>query len=466
MKNPWIFPAAALAIGALGGFLAGKNTSPADAAAKEEASGPRTRSQNRPETASNDSKRSGTRARSTDEIYRAPGQNNRIQALMDYYAGLTPEQLEAEAAKLEDLPMSERMVASVLLFGRWAETDPIAAMAYTGKMGFTGNFVRPTVLQSWASIDPAGAAKYYGENARDFMGMGMMGGGRGPMGGGSGASTIAGEWARQDPAAAMAWANSLTGPDKASAMGSVIREVANGDPAKAWGMVAPMDQDSQTRAYEDIAAKWASKSFPDAEAMIRALPADQQNAAMASAISSLSKSDPKLAAAKAAAMPEGDDRNEAISTVARNWSRDNPKEAATWAMTQGDDEAKGDAIGEIMPNWVTQDEKGALAFLNGQEAGAVRDSAASAYVMNNRTGNSAEVLKVAESITEKDARERAVRVSAIRLMTEDPVAGNTYIQGSDLFSDEMKTRAAEGKPLWGGTRAGGGPGGRGGRGGN
>jgi hypothetical protein len=443
MKNPWIFPAAALAIGALGGFLAGKNTSPADAAAKEEASGPRTRSQNRPETASNDSKRSGTRARSTDEIYRAPGQNNRIQALMDYYAGLTPEQLEAEAAKLEDLPMSERMVASVLLFGRWAETDPIAAMAYTGKMGFTGNFVRPTVLQSWASIDPAGAAKYYTENARDFMGMGMMGGGRGPMGGGSGASTIAGEWARQDPAAAMAWANSLTGPDKASAMGSVIREVANGDPAKAWGMVATMDQDSQTRAYEDIAAKWASKSFPDAEAMIRALPADQQNAAMASAISSLSKSDPKLAAAKAAAMPEGDDRNEAISTVARNWSRDNPKEAATWAMTQG-----------------------ALAFLNGQEAGAVRDSAASAYVMNNRTGNSAEVLKVAESITEKDARERAVRVSAMRLISEDPVAGNTYIQGSDLFSDEMKTRAAEGKPLWGGTRAGGGPGGRGGRGGN
>ena len=107
-----------------------------------------------------------------------------------------------------------------------------------------------------------------------------------------------------------------------------------------------------------------------------------------------------------------------------------------------------------------------ISFVNSQQAGAVRDSAASAYVMNNRKGNATEVLKVAESITEKDARERAVRVSAIRLITEDPVAGNTYIQGSDLFSDEMKTRAAEGKPIWGGTRSGGGPGGRGGRGGN
>lgn len=465
MKNPWIFPAAALVVGTLGGFLAGKNTSPSAASTTEETPKQRTRSQSRPEAVSgNESKRSGTRARSTDEIYRAPGQTNRIQALMDYYAGLSPEQLEAEAGKLEDLPMSERMVASFLLFGKWAETDPIAAMAYTSKMGFTGNFVRPTVLQSWASVDPAGAAKYYADNAREFAMMGMMGGGRGPMGGGSGASTIAGEWARQDPAAAMAWASTLTGNEKGSAMGSVIREVANGDPSKAWGMVASMDKDNQSRAYEDIAAKWGSKNFTEAETMISTLPADQQANAMAAAISGLSKSDPKLAAAKAAAMPAGDDRNQAVSTVARNWSRENPKEAANWALTQGDDAAKSDAIGEVMPNWISQDEKGALAFVNAQQAGPVRDSAASAYVMNNRTGSSVDTLKVAESITEKDKREQAVRVGAIRLMSEDPEAGKTYIQASDAFSDEMKTRAAEGKPLWGGRGGpGGGPGGRGGR---
>ena len=461
MKNPWIFPALALVIGALGGYVAGHQSGPAEAGATDEALTPRsTRSQNRPETAGNDGKRSGSRARSSDEIYRSPGQTNRLQALMDFYSGLSPAQLEAEAAKLEDLPMSERMVASFLLFGKWAETDPLAAMAYTSKMGFAANFVKPTILQSWASVDPAGAAKYYADNPREFMMMGMMGGGRGPMGG-SGASTIASEWARQDPTAAMAWANSLTGNDKGSAMNAVVREVANGDPAKAWGMVTTMDKDSQARAYEDIAGKWGAKNFPDAEAMIRGLPADQQAAAMSSAIAGLSRTDPKQAADKAAAMPTGDDRNSAISIVAKNWSRENPKEAAAWAMTQGDDATKSDAIDEVMPNWVAQDEKGALVFVNAQPPGAVRDSAATSWVMNNRAGSATESLKIAESITDKGQREQSVRVGAMRLMLENPEAGKAYIATSDAISDEMKTRAAEGKPLFGGGR--GGWGGRGGR---
>jgi hypothetical protein len=38
-------------------------------------------------------------------------------------------------AKLENLPINERIMASILLFGRWAETDPLAAMAYSDKMG-------------------------------------------------------------------------------------------------------------------------------------------------------------------------------------------------------------------------------------------------------------------------------------------------------------------------------------------
>ena len=182
MKNPWIFPAAALVLGALGGYLAGKNTSSTGAAAADDSAAPRTHSASRPTSASSssDSKRSSSRTRSLAEIMHTPGQTDRIQALINLYAGMTPSQLEAEAAKLEDLPMAERIMASFLLFGKWAETDPTAAMAYTQKMGITGNFMRPTVLQAWASKDPEGAAKYYSENSRQFAMMGMMGGGRGP----------------------------------------------------------------------------------------------------------------------------------------------------------------------------------------------------------------------------------------------------------------------------------------------
>ncbi len=460
MKNPWILPATALVFGALGGFFAGKTTSTPAVVAEKDTTTPRTRSQNRPDAGTHEmTKRSGTRARSIDEIYRSPGQTNRIQALMDYYAGLSPAQLEVEAGKLEDLPMNERLMASFLLFGKWAETDPIAAMAYTDKMGFTGNFVRPTVLQSWASKDPQAAAKYYSENSRQFAMMGMMGG-RGPMGGGGGgASVIASEWARQDPSAALAWAGSLTGNEKSSAMSSVIREVASSDPKKAATMVASMDEAGRGQAYEDIARKWGSQNFSDAEFWIRTLPADQQGAAMAAALAGLSKDNPQLASAKIAALPEGDARNEAVNTLVRNWSRDNPKDAVAWLMKQNDETASGRAMGDVISNWVTQDDKAALAFVNSQQAGAVRDRAAAAYIMSNRKSAPAALIQVAESITDEHSRTQSLSVGVMRWMQEDPAAAKTYVQNSTAFSADQKQRVAEGQSIWGGGRRGGGGGG-------
>lgn len=450
MNNPWIFPAAALALGAVGGFLAGKNTTPGTAVSPDESVVSRTRSQSRPD-ASETTKRNSNHARTANEILRVPGQSNRIQALMDHYANLTPAQLEAEAAKLEDLPMAERIMASFLLFGKWAETDPIAAMAYTDKMGMTGNFVRPTVLQSWASVDPAAAAKYYADNSRQFTMMGMMGG-RGPMGGGGGASVIASEWARQDPTGALAWASSLTGNEKSAAMSSVVREVAGTDPQKASTMVASMDPAAQSQANEEVARKWGAKNFAEAEAWIRTLPADQQGAALATAIAGLSKDNPLLASQKIAALPADDARNEATQALARNWSQKNPQEAANWLVKQTDEATVNHSIGDIMPNWVSSDPKAALAFVNAQAAGPLRDSAAASYVMSDRKSAPVELIKVAESITDENSRNRSLTMTTMRWMQEDPAAAKSYVQASDAFSAEQKERVAADKPLWGGGR--------------
>jgi len=458
MKNPWIFPAAALILGALGGFLAGKNTTSSGTTASDETPAQRSHSTSRSAASTSEAKR-GSRARSIAEILHSPGQTDRIQALINYYSGLTPAQLEAEAAKLEDLPMSERIMASFLLFGKWAETDPTAAMAYTQKMGMTGNFVRPTVLQAWASKNPEDAAAYYSTNSRQFAMMGMMGG-RGPGGGGGGgASTIATEWARQDPSAAFAWAGTLTGSEKGSAMSSVIGEIASSDPRKAAGMVASMDAASQGSANDDIARKWGSQSFTDAEAWVRSLPADQQASAMASAIAGLSKDNPQLASEKIAALPVGDDRNSAVSTLALNWSRQDPAAAAAWLLQQNDPAAASGAMREVMPNWVNQDPAAALAYVNTQQPGEVRDSAASAYIMSNSKTAPADLVALATTITDDNSRSRSLSVATMRWIQEDPTAAKDYVQSSDAFTADQKARVADGKSLWGGGRRGGGGGG-------
>ena len=446
MKNSWIVPAAALVVGAIGGYAFPKNSKTVsdtvDNASSAEASSDKASSSKR--SASDQAVKRGPRISTTADITRMPGNSDRVRALLDFYAGLTPAQLEDEAHKLEGLPMNERIMASFLLFGRWAEKDPQAAMAYTNKIGFAGAFVRPTILQSWASADPVNAAKFYASNPREFAMMGMMGG-RGPGGGGQGgASIIASEWARQDPAAAMAWAGSLT-TEKNQAMSSVVGEIAKTDPKKASEMVAAMDSADKSDAYRAIASQYGASNFAEAQAWIRTLPTADQAAAMASAISGLSRTDPQSASVQVAAMEAGDAKDRAISSVVNDWARLNPQAAATFLKQQDSTQAQQDAMRQLMPTWVGQDSTAALAYANSYGAGQVRDSALQSYVWSNNAAPPADLVKVAETITDEGDRSRTVGIAASRWMREDPTAATAYIQQSTTIPDDQKQRIISGQ---------------------
>jgi hypothetical protein len=448
MKNPWILPAVTLVVGAIGGYISGTNISPSsERSADEDGSAVRTRS-NRADSAMAANGKRTKRISDASEIGRLPGNSSRIQALMEFYSGLTPEQLEEEARKLENLPMNERIMASFLLFGRWAEVDPTAAMAFSNTMGFGGAFVRPTILQSWASVDPANAAKYYLDNPREFAMMGMMGGGRGPMGGQGPASIIASEWARQDPAAAMAWASSLT-TDKSQAMSAVVGEVAKDDPAKAAEMVASMDGDDKGGAYRTVAEQYGAANFSEAQAWIRTLPADEQEGALAAAIEGLATKDPQAAAKQVTLMADGDTKDRAISDVVGPLARLDPQAAAEFLKQHGSENAQENSMRDLMPSWVAQDSSAALGYATSLPAGDVRDSALQSYVWSNNTAAPADLVQVAESITDERDRDRTVGVTVGRWMREDPEAATSYVQGSTVLSDDAKERILEGGNFWG-----------------
>ena len=451
MKNPWIFPAATLLVGAVGGYISGKNTAPSGEQTSTESSVRKTRSSSRAETTAESAGKHANRPAGTEEITRLPGSNNRIQALMEFYAGLTPTQLEEEARKLENLPMNERIMASFLLFGRWAETDPTAAMAFSSTMGFAGGFVRPTILQSWASVDPANAAKYYASNPREFAMMGMMGGGRGPMGGQGGASIIASEWAKQDPAGALAWANSLT-TEKSQALSSVVGEVAKTDPKKASEMLAGMTGGDMGRAYSSVAAQYGATNFTEAQAWIRTLPADEQAGALAAAIGGLSNTDPEAASKQIAQMEAGDDKDRAISDVVEDWARVSPQAAADFLKLQGSEDAQRDGMRNLMPAWVSQNAGAALTYASSLPAGKVRDSALQSYVWSNNSANPSDLVKVAEGIADEGDRNRTMGLAYGRWMREDEAGAKTAVEQSTLLSDESKQHIIEGRGMWGGGR--------------
>lgn len=441
MKATVLGPIAALVIGGAAGFLAGKNTAPApDSATAGTEDARSVRRSTAAPGGSGTSAARGARVKSAKEAMALPGQNNRLQALMDYYAGLDPSQFEAEAKKLENLPWSERIMVGYLLFARWGEEDPTTAMAYTKTMGFAGMFVRGTVMQSWAAKYPQDAATYYTQNPAEFRMGGMMGGRRG-RGAPTTAETIAAEWARQDSAGAMKWAQSLEGNDQRDAIRGVVTEAAKEDPSRAAAMLATIsDPDTKVDAQRAIAHEWGKQDWSEAKAWIATLPADDQTGATARALRGLADTDPKQAAANITALPEGQQRDRTAARIAGQWSQDDPSGAATWLMESGTAEAQEEGIGRVVTSWVGKDAEAAYQFVNGQPAGEVRDKAASSYVMANQGGDVQQNLKLAESIGNERSRSWAVGMTAANWARTDKEAATKYVETTDALGPEAKER--------------------------
>ncbi len=449
MKTSILIPGVALAIGLGVGFGIGKGGDGNSDVSQDSGTEIRTRANDRGVESQTGGDRKA-KARSLDEIYRQPGQSSRVQAMLDFYSNLGPGEFQSEAEKLDSLPFNERLLASVLLFGKWAEVDPTAAMAFTDTMGMAGGFVRPTVLQGWASSDPVNAAKYYTENPAQFAMMNMMGGrgGRG-MGMQGPGGIIAGEWAKQDPAAAMDWAKGLK-TNSAEAMTSVVSEVAKTDPRKAAEMVGSMDEASRGGAYETIARQWGAENFTEAQAWANTLPEDQRGAAMASAIAGLAQNSPELAASEIGKMTDTDARRNAIPIVAKNYAREDVRGSMDWLNSLQDDGAKSDSMREVMPIWAAADSEAALDFVKSQTSPSVKDSAAQRYVWSNRTSSPQELMEVAGLISDERDRGRTTGVVAARWLQEDKAAATSFINSSDAINQDMKDRLLSGGGMWGG----------------
>jgi len=459
MKTQSLIAVAALCVGAAGGYLVGNSGSSEET--DTEVSVRDTKS-GRAGGGGGGSVAKPTRIRSTDEIYRMPGQMNRVQSLIDYYSGLDASEFESEANKLESLPPQQRILAAFLLFSRWAEVDPLAAMAHSKGMGFTGMFVRPALLQGWASVDPENAALYFKDNPSEFQMMGGFGRGRGgPMGGDGAAGVIAGEWARNDSDGAMTWAMTLEGNDRSSAIASVLREMASTDPAAAAEKAASLAGEDLGRAYRDIARQWGGQDWQSAQAWVKSLPADEQGDAMSAAIEGLAATDVQAAARELKAMPADQVDDGAIRTVASTMARDDPAKAAEWLVGLGSEESGG-AMREVMVSWTATDSSAALGFIEQQPEGELRDTAAATYVFSNGSADPGESMKLAETIGDESTRSRTIGMTARRWMRDDEEAAKAYVEGSTVLDDETKERilSDEGGRGGPGRGPGRGPGGR------
>jgi hypothetical protein len=279
--------------------------------------------------------------------------------------------------------------------------------------------------------------------------MDMMGGGRGGMGGQGAGQIIAGEWAKQDPEAAMTWASGLKS-NSSQAMSAVVAQVAKMDPEKAAGMIGGMPEDARGRAYESVAKEWGASDFTKAQEWVNGLPEDERAGAMSTAIEGLAQVSPELAAAEIGKMTDEDAIIDAAPTVARNYARTDVRGSMDWLNTLGNEDAKIASMREVMPIWASSDSAATVEFIKGQESAKVRDSAAETYVWSNRNSSPAELVEVAGMISDEGARNRTTGIAAARWMQEDKAGATEFINGNSSISPEMKERILSGEPMWGG----------------
>lgn len=444
MKTSVLVTVGALLVGGAGGYLVGAGGKKDPKSADEmNRSGISNRAPGRPSSGggggSQASHRQGKSAGSLREILSEPGQTNRMMALLQYYNDLDPSQFEGEMQKLQNLPMSQRMLAMNLLFSRWAETDPHAALEQSKTMGFPEMFMaRAGVVSGWAASNPEGLAKQYTENPGDFR-MGGLGG----RGGGDTVAMIAGEWAKQNPEAALKWARTLEEREAGDAIAGVFNELAQQDPKAAVAMAAGLSAEERMDAYRSIAESWAISDYSAADNWINSLSGDEKVEARMEAVESLANINPARAAGEALKVPEGEERDELIADVSREWAREDAGAALDWLTTKGGESAIEEGIGRVVGTLSREDSARALEYIDAQPAGAIRDNAVQGYIYGNREAAPADTIQLAESISGEESRQRAVTRIAYQWAREEPAAALEYVNSSTVIGEESKERIAE-----------------------
>jgi hypothetical protein len=325
---------AALVLIGLGGFMAGRVSSSAPAADTQ--NGPAetraSRSSSAEFTSTSDSRKTARNSRPErasariadpkdrtarlESIVRGENPLDRNRALLAFIDQLAPGDFEGAVAHFRSLGLTEdRMGEYSLLLSAWAQTDPLAALAYADA-NTRSNFAKETILTSWATADPEAAiawanSNFDGEGANPYL-AGIIRGiaDSDPIRASQlltamprsqeraqGLDAFLPQLLRQGADATRAWIASLT--DDSLKNGAMLRsatQLAASDPAGTVSWLLENPSEATQRRMDDVYSVWARKDQQAALTSINGLPAGEARSnALRGVISSVASEDPKSA---------------------------------------------------------------------------------------------------------------------------------------------------------------------------
>lgn len=348
----------------------------------------------------------------------------RVHHLYAAVEKMSPGEIAAAVAQAQRMTEPDRITLLPILFGKWAETEPQAALdSALGLAGYASFGAVATALEVWvtadlpgamawaqklpagvkrgramsslidifAKRDPAAAFQFLQTLPKDQINDGAYfsifseWATRDPRAAASQVSAIprgsvwsaqnreyaigqiAFHWAETDPAAALAWARQL--PDagtRSSAVNRAFDAWANFDPkaASAEALALPAGT-IRSRNLGNLVQTISQHDVPAALHLIEQIPAGEtRNNAVQSVVAQWAINDPAAAAAYAAALPPGNAATSALLGVASQWARKDPRAAATYFTALPPGHSRNAALRDIAGIWADTDVGAALALVD------------------------------------------------------------------------------------------------------
>jgi len=262
------------------------------------------------------------------------------------------------------------------------------------------------------------------------------------------------QWAQRQPHDAMRWllGKGNAAPKPAFAQAAIY--LARTDPAAAIAYVDTVPPDTRATWISSVAEGY-SQTDPRAAANWIAQHRGQPgyDAGLAVIANRTARADPSAAARlfDSVNVAEAPDAPGAAQSIAATWARESPSAAASWAATISDDGARMSAIGAVAGQWASRDAPGARAWALGLPAGAARDRALSQVLGATTTSAIDHVL--VDSFSSPEARQRGVSDAVSLIATRDPAVArqlaDQYITAPDArqAADRLIERGANGQRI-------------------
>lgn len=355
-----------------------------------------------------------------------PQWNNRAEfarAIAREWAAKDPR--AAAAFALEEMPAGKPLLCTMeTIAGKWAETDPGAALDWTAtlKPSALRHAACIQIMKAWAKGEPQAAADYLTAFPQGELKDEMV-------------EPVVQQWAQTEPRKAVALAQQigatperqsatlaalhLWGKSDPDAAARYLYEIPAGEPKEH--LIASVSRSLVERDAQR-ALQWAA-GFPD--------PSDRREA-LYHTVSSWASQNPEAAAAYALAIADPETRDRVAPDVAGQWADTSPESAARWAAGLPEGDGRKNGLRRVMSAWMEADEGAAARWLDNLPDGPSRDAVVSGYVYRLIHEDPEAAFRWSESVQNDEERRQLIGASISYWLRVDPQKAGAALQASDL----------------------------------